>query len=101
MANQPEMVDWHPAQVKAALEMAGTNLAQLAKKHEYRHINEVLNRPWHAVERIVAKALGREPQEIWPSRYTGSRERATKLTRNLHGIKALAKKSGRRAAAKA
>jgi Ner family transcriptional regulator len=86
-------MDWHPAQVKAALEMAGTNLSRLAKKHGYAHINEVLNRPWVAAERVVAKALGKEPEEIWPSRYQRSRDRAITLTRNT---KALGRRSQKR-----
>lgn len=73
--------DWHPAQIKAALEMAGTNLSQLAKQHNYIHINDVLHRPWLAAEVIVAKALEKKPEEIWPSRYQRSRARAQALTR--------------------
>jgi Ner family transcriptional regulator len=87
-------MDWHPAQVKAALEMAGTNLSRLAKHHGYAHINEVLNRPWVAAERVVAKALGMRPEEIWPSRYERSRDRGITLTRNT---KALGRKPGKRA----
>jgi len=80
-------MDWHPAQVKAALEMAGTNLSQLAREHAYGHINEVLYRPWLAAEQIVAKALGKEAREIWPSRYQRPRERAGQLTRNQLALK--------------
>ncbi|WP_082702400.1 helix-turn-helix domain-containing protein [Pseudacidovorax intermedius] len=79
-------MDWHPAQVKAALEMADTNLSRLAKKHGYAHINEVLHRPWLAAEKIVAGALGKKAEEIWPSRYSRSRDRAEKLTRNPKAI---------------
>lgn len=79
-------MDWHPAQVKAALEMAGTNLTRLAKQHGYAHINEVLNRPWVAAERVVARALGRKPEEIWPSRYQRSRNRAISMTRNSKAL---------------
>lgn len=75
-------MDWHPAQVKAALEMAGTNLSQLARKHAYAHINEVLNRPWVAAELIVAQALQKRPEDIWPSRYEKSRARGRSMTRN-------------------
>lgn len=75
-------MDWHPAQVKAALEMAGTNLAKLARQHGYGHINDVLTRQWVAAEMIVAKALQKAPDEIWPSRYERSRDRAKALTRN-------------------
>jgi Ner family transcriptional regulator len=75
--------DWHPAKVKAELEMKGTNLSQLARSHGYRHINEVLYRSWLAAEQIVAKALGEKPEAIWPSRYKLPRERAKLLTRNV------------------
>lgn len=81
-------MDWHPAEVKAALEMAGTNLSQLAKKHDYKHISEVLHRPWVAAELIVAKALKKKPEEIWPSRYERSRSRAKAMTRNPQILKA-------------
>jgi Ner family transcriptional regulator len=79
-------MDWHSAQVKAALEMSGTNLSKLAKEHGYAHINEVLNRPWVAAERIVARALGLAPEAIWPSRYLRPRDRGIALTRNPNGL---------------
>ena len=82
-------MDWHPAQVKAALEMAGTNLRQLARQHGYAHINEVLNRPWLAAERLVANALNKKPDEIWPSRYQRSRIRSAALTRKVDGASLL------------
>jgi Ner family transcriptional regulator len=81
--NQGFSMDWHPAKVKAELEMKGTNLSQLARSHGYRHINEVLYRSWLAAEQIVAKALGEKPEAIWPSRYKLPRERAKLLTRNV------------------
>ncbi|MCA0213094.1 MAG: helix-turn-helix domain-containing protein [Proteobacteria bacterium] len=80
--NTGDLMDWHPAQVKMALEMEGTNLAKLARDHGYAHINDVLSRHWVAAELIVAKALGKKAEEIWPSRYARSRERAKALTRN-------------------
>lgn len=86
MSQKPNSVrkgqDWHPAQVKAALEMRETNLSQLARTHGYRHFNAVLVRPWVAAELIVAKALCLKPEEIWPSRYQRSRERAKSMTQN-------------------
>lgn len=83
MSGNLESKDWHPAQVKAHLEMKGTNLSKLARSHGYAHINEVLHRPWLAAEQIVAKALGIKPQQIWPTRYKLSRDRARALTRNI------------------
>lgn len=82
-------MDWHPAQVKAAIEMSGTNLRQLAQKHGYAHINDVLHRPWLAAEKIVADVLGKKPSEIWPSRYKLSRDRALSQTRNERAFKLL------------
>ncbi len=77
--------------------MAGTNLSKLAKQHSYKHINEVLNRPWVAAERIVAAALGKDPVEIWPSRYQRSRDRAISLTRNTQALKSMKPKVARKA----
>lgn len=96
-------MDWHPAQVKAALEMAGTNLSRLADQHGYARINEVLHRPWVAAERIVANALHKQPDEIWPSRYQRSRERGASMTRNqkarrVIGVKAPSSRDQRKGA---
>lgn len=81
--------DWHPADVKAALEKRSVSLRQLARKHGYSHFQRVLTSPWWAAEQIVAKALGVPPQQIWPSRYAGetSRERAQRMTRNIRVTK--------------
>lgn len=95
MSGNLESKDWHPAQVKAHLEMKGTNLSKLARSHGYAHINEVLHRPWLAAEQIVAKALGVKPQQIWPTRYKLPRDRARALTRNttMQGRRAAAAKA--------
>lgn len=63
--------DWHPADVKAALEKRGITQTALARAHDYDASapGKALHRPWPAMERIIAAALGRKPQEIWPSRY--------------------------------
>ncbi|MVT37361.1 transcriptional regulator [Acidovorax citrulli] len=64
--------DWHPADVKAALEKRGVSLRKLAKTHGY--FQRVLTTHWWAAEQIVAAALGLRAEEIWPSRYEVSRE---------------------------
>lgn len=89
-------MDWHPAQVKAALEMANTNLSKLARQHGYAHFTEVLRRPWVAAEQIVASALGKRPQEIWPSRYERSRDRGARMTRIDGGRTALSQGTSKR-----
>jgi Ner family transcriptional regulator len=75
--------DWHAADVKAALEKKGLTLIGLAKKHGYSHFQRVLTTHWWAAEQIVAKALEKDPAEIWPSRYEGSRDRAQARTRKI------------------
>lgn len=74
--------DWHPADIKAALEKRGLSLRALAKQYEYSHIQRVLQGPWWAAEQIVARAIGVPAQKIWPSRYLSTRERGRNMTRN-------------------
>jgi Ner family transcriptional regulator len=73
MTYRPRSRDWHRAEVLAALRMTPEHwtMAGLSRAHAYsvNAISEACRHPWPAVERIVADALGMEPQEIWPSRY--------------------------------
>ena len=77
--------DMHPADVIAALHKHGTSLRQIAMANQYSHIQRVLTSPWLAAEQMVAKALDKKPEEIWPSRYLDpvSRTRAFQLTRKM------------------
>ena len=63
--------DTHPADIKAALAKRGLTLADLSRAAVYcdRAAGVALGKPWPAVERIIAAALARRPQDIWPSRY--------------------------------
>lgn len=64
--------DWHWADVLAALRKADWSLRQLGITHGYvdgNTLGEASRRPFPKAERIIATALGREPQDIWPSRY--------------------------------
>lgn len=63
--------DWHPADVKAALEKAGTSLRKLGIENGFHEcsIYMALRNRWPNAESIIGKALGIKPQEIWPSRY--------------------------------
>lgn len=78
-----QQTDWHPADVKAALEKSGVSLRKLAKDHGYSHFQRVLTTHWWAAEMIVATALGLTPQEIWPSRYLKPRTKAQARTRKI------------------
>lgn len=65
-------LDWHRADIVAALHKSGTSLRKLAKLHKYASpttLGQALNRPWPKGEKIIADAIGVHPSEIWPSRY--------------------------------
>lgn len=69
---KPVAEDWHPADVLAALRKADWSLQQLALSHGYRHrsaLSVALRHPYPRAETIIARALGLQPQNIWPSRY--------------------------------
>jgi Ner family transcriptional regulator len=63
--------DWHPADVKAELQKAGTSLSQLERENGYKPhtLKDVLRRTWPKAQELVAAAIGHAPEEIWPSRY--------------------------------
>ena len=63
--------DWDPWDIKAALGKKGYSLSSVALKNGYckTSTSDALRRPWPNMERIIAEIIGREPWEIWPSRY--------------------------------
>lgn len=63
--------DWHPADVQAALKKRGWSFRKLSIAHGYDagSLNVALRRPWPRAERIIARTIGVEPWDIWPSRY--------------------------------
>ncbi|WP_340617246.1 helix-turn-helix domain-containing protein [Xenorhabdus entomophaga] len=65
-------VDWHRADIRAALEKRGTNLRTLsiAAGLAADTLRNALVRPWPKGEKIIAQAIGVEPAVIWPSRYS-------------------------------
>jgi Ner family transcriptional regulator len=74
-SKKPALKDWHPADVKAALEKTGWTLRRLSLAHGYaaKSLAAVLYRRWLAAERIVAETIGTAPDAIWPSRYAQPR----------------------------
>lgn len=64
--------DWHVADIKAALEKAGTNFERLAKENEIAGstLRNALRFKYPKCEQIIARKIGVKPQVIWPSRYT-------------------------------
>ncbi|MGP1606451.1 MAG: helix-turn-helix domain-containing protein [Moraxella sp.] len=63
--------DWHQADIIASLKKAGTNLSALSEKNGYsrNNLRNALYRHYPKAERIIARAIGVEPKDIWPSRY--------------------------------
>ena len=64
-------VDWHRADVIAALKKKGTSMSALSRANDLASstLANALRFPWPKGERIIAEALGLEPRDIWPSRY--------------------------------
>ncbi|MCG9086851.1 helix-turn-helix domain-containing protein [Laribacter hongkongensis] len=63
--------DWHRADIVAAVHKAGWSMRRLsldAGLSEWA-LKNALDRPWPRGERIIASALGMEPEAIWPRRY--------------------------------
>lgn len=64
-------MDWHRADVIAALKKNGTSMAALSRQSGLSSgsLYNALVRPWPKGENIIAQAIGLEPKEIWPTRY--------------------------------
>ena len=77
-----EQSDWPRAEIAAALKERGYSQGRLSIENGYdlTAVGKALQRPWPAVERIIADALGVAPEVIWPSRY-GDAEREIKRWR--------------------
>lgn len=68
--------DWHRADIVAALWKAGWSIRRLSKHHGYSDastLSKALDGPWPKGERLIAEAIGRRPEEIWPTRYAEKR----------------------------
>lgn len=72
------VMDWHPADVLAALKKRGKSLAGLSVANGYHPTaaGKALKRRWPALEAIIAEALELTPAQIWPSRYVADMNQA-------------------------
>ncbi|MFZ6675414.1 helix-turn-helix domain-containing protein [Undibacterium sp. Xuan67W] len=63
--------DWHRADIVAALHKKGWSLRQLSVQNGFaeRTLNGALERPYLKAEKIIAQAIGLNPESIWPERY--------------------------------
>lgn len=68
---RPPSVDWHRADIKAALEKRGFSITRLAELHGIRPttLAHTFDRPYPINERRIADVIGVPAHEIWPSRY--------------------------------
>ena len=68
---ESKSIDWHPADVLAALKKRGKSLAGVSVANGYHPTaaGKALRRSWPAMEIIIAEALGLVPAQIWPSRH--------------------------------
>ena len=66
-----KFIDWHSADIIAALRKKGTSLAAESRRHGLSSstLANALTRPWPKGELIIAPALDTHPWVIWPSRY--------------------------------
>jgi Ner family transcriptional regulator len=66
-----EAQDWHPADIIAGMKKKGTSLAAISRRAGLASstLANALTRRWPKGERLIAEALDKPPEEIWPSRY--------------------------------
>ena len=65
------VMDWHRADIIAALKKRGTNVTALSRENGLASstLSNTLRSPWPKGEQIIADAIGVKPEVIWPSRY--------------------------------
>lgn len=64
-------VNWHPADIKAAVAKRGSNLARIAREHDIDPgtTSKALRAACYSGEQAIAAFLGIHPKVIWPTRY--------------------------------
>ncbi|CAH5977639.1 Ner-like regulatory protein [Citrobacter pasteurii] len=64
-------LDWHPADIIAALKKRGTSLSAVSRKSGLASstLANALIKHWPKGERLIAEELDVAPEKIWPSRY--------------------------------
>lgn len=89
--------DWHPSDVKAALEKKGWSLRRLSVHNGLSpNALALALKPSHTygkAEARIAAALGVSPQQIWPSRYNEDGTRKAKRLGNPNWLAAAPRKS--------
>jgi len=65
------VTDMDREDIKAEIRKRGLTLSGLSLRHGYvdSAVRKALKTQWPKVEGIIADFLGKQPKEIWPSRY--------------------------------
>lgn len=68
---ESKLVDWHTADIIAAVRKKGTSIAALSRAAGLGSstLANALSKPWPKGEKLLAEAIGVKPSVIWPSRY--------------------------------
>lgn len=63
--------DWHAEDIKAAIRKRGVSLKELSLRSGFSEtaVRKALYHPIVGAEGVIAKFLGVQPKDIWPSRY--------------------------------
>lgn len=63
-------IDWHRADILAALRKNGWSLRSLAAEGNvsYNTLKSALDKPYPKMERLIANAIGVPPEVIWAER---------------------------------
>jgi Ner family transcriptional regulator len=74
MTKKPAQQDWSKAKIRYAVHERGLTFKGIALKNGYRSVDAIsqcLHRPYPKPQRLLAEAIGEQPENIWPSRYQG------------------------------
>lgn len=68
---QKNSADWHRADIVAALKKKGWSIAALSRAAGLKSntLKTALEMPYLKGEKIIARAIGVPPEQIWPTRY--------------------------------
>ncbi len=63
--------NWHNAEIICELKKKGLSLSELSRRNGYKSngLRNALERSYPKAERIIASAIGVNPETIWPERY--------------------------------
>lgn len=77
--------DWHRADIMAAVRKKHHSLAALSRENGLcsATLANALSRPWIKGEEIIARAIGVEAKEIWPSRYINEKGESIKRAQKI------------------